>query len=366
MRVLHYVDEKDLSWAVSWIQLLKALEGLGVENQVLCQGGGSLLQMLKRQGISAHGYRPIAQWSPILARGLKKQIERLAPQIIHTRLSAAAFLGGYWGKRLNVPVLQTIDKFPKAKYHRDGSLLLPCSQAVAEHMAAQGFSLQQMEVVPNGIDAAYYQKDSLAGKNLREKLSIKDGSFLVLGAGRFVDWKGFDDLIDGFVMAAQAPQFARLDPILLLVGGGEDEKRLRGKAAQSAVTERIRFFPFAEDIRPFMWAADVFVQPSWGGEAFGVVLLEAMASSLACIACCNGGMKDIIEEGLSGFFVPVHSSEAIGERLKECAINPELRGHLSEGARKRSLLYDIGSVAATLKRIYRRVLGGQGQQCSAL
>ncbi len=357
MRILHYVDEGDLSWAVSWLQLLKALEGLGVENQVVCKGGGSLLRMLENQGIPVHGYAPPVQWCPPLARGLKALIEKLSPHIVHTRLSAAAFLGGYWGKKLNLPVLQTVDKFPKAKYHRDATALLPCSSAVADHMARQGFPAERIQVVPNGIDRAHFRRDSAAGQSWRQSLGLGQEALVVLGAGRFVDWKGFDDLIAAFALALASPDFAAADPWLVLVGGGEEEKALRRLAAGSAAAGRIKFFSFAQDVRPFMWAADVFVQPS-RMEPFGVVLLEAMASSLACIGCCRGGTTDLIEDQVSGLLVPVGSPEAMAERIKDCCLTPGLRQRLAQAAWERSALFDISAVAARTLEVYRSALAG--------
>ena len=54
MRVLHYVDDRDLSWEKPYIQLLGALRDLGCENIAVCRPGGGLADSLEGAGFEVH------------------------------------------------------------------------------------------------------------------------------------------------------------------------------------------------------------------------------------------------------------------------------------------------------------------------
>ena len=113
MKVLHYVDENRLAWMMPWIQLLKELEKWGVENHVVCRSGGTLSDELTRENVEHSTYTPVAQWLPSAAFGLGRLIDRVKPDLIHTRLSAAAALGGYWGEKKRSRCFRPLTNIPK-------------------------------------------------------------------------------------------------------------------------------------------------------------------------------------------------------------------------------------------------------------
>lgn len=72
------------------------------------------------------------------------------------------------------------------------------------------------------------------------------------------------------------------------------------------------------------WAqADLFILPTHN-ECFPLVLLEAMQHSVACIASCEGGITDIIDEGETGYIVPMKDVAALAEKIAYCMDNREL------------------------------------------
>ncbi len=79
---------------------------------------------------------------------------------------------------------------------------------------------------------------------------------------------------------------------------------------------------------------DIFVLPSYS-EALGLVIMEAMASGLPVIATKTSGAKDLIEDGETGFLVPIGDPPAIKEKVKILLENPDLRESMSRAGRKR-------------------------------
>jgi len=67
-------------------------------------------------------------------------------------------------------------------------------------------------------------------------------------------------------------------------------------------------------------------------EAFGQVILEAMASGVIAIATNNGGTVDIIQNGVTGYLVPPASSEAIFEKITTILKNPDQKKDIEKAA----------------------------------
>lgn len=102
-------------------------------------------------------------------------------------------------------------------------------------------------------------------------------------------------------------------------------------------------------------AADVFVFPSLI-EGFGLVILEAMASGLPVITTPNTGGRDVIEDGVDGFIVPIRDVEAIKQRLVYLYENPAERMRMGKAARKKAEQYSwdryYTGIATALEHIY--------------
>lgn len=356
MRVLHYVDAFKLAWMEPWFGLLKELEKLGVENVVLCRGGGVLESELKGHGFRGFFYTPPAQWLPALAFGVGRVIRTVRPDLIHTRLSAAAMLGGWWGRHLKVPVLSTFDKYPKARYYRNSDVLIGCSSAVTEYVKSLSLPrAKAMETILNPIEPERYLHDDAVRADFRREMGVRDDEVVVLGMGRFVGWKAWDDYLRAIALLSDLGHFR-----FWLVGGGDEGRRdqegaLRELAKELGIAERVEFFPFADDVRPWLWGADVFVQPSKEPEGFSLMLAEAMAAGLPPVTTAIGGALDIVRDGVSGLLVPPQSPVDLASALRRMA-DAEFRVKLAHGARRSAAEVSAGRVAAQTFELYERVL----------
>jgi glycosyltransferase involved in cell wall biosynthesis len=63
-------------------------------------------------------------------------------------------------------------------------------------------------------------------------------------------------------------------------------------------------------------------------------MLEAMACGTPVVATQCGGYPELIENGVSGFLVPVNDSEALASRIAELLARPELRERIGSNARQ--------------------------------
>jgi len=332
-----------------WIQLLKQLELLGAENAVLCRCGGTLPAELKRAGVTCFTYDPVAQWWPAIDRGYGHIVHDYAPDLLHTRLSSAAKIAGYWGKKYHIPVISTFDKYPKARYYRNSDVLIGCSSAVTAHIKTLRLPhARTVETILNPVLAQRYERDGNVRAAFRAERGVSDAEKIVLGMGRFVGWKAWDDYLRAIALVP-----AELPLRFWLVGGGDQESSLHKLARDLDIENRVEFFPYASDVRPWLWAADVFVQTSKEPEGFSLMLIEAMASGVVPIATNIGGTLDIVRDGENGFLIKPGDVQRLSELIQLCAVAPNLKAHAAaavEGARR----VNVENVAQQTYELYIR------------
>lgn len=92
--------------------------------------------------------------------------------------------------------------------------------------------------------------------------------------------------------------------------------------------------PNSPELIALYQSCDVFVMPS-KAEAFGIAAIEASAVGLPLITTAVGGLRDIVEDGKTGFFIPPDDHATLARRLHLLAKNPGLRRELGQAARQR-------------------------------
>lgn len=354
MKILHYIEEKRLSWALPWISLLKELERSGVENHVLCAPGGTLSSLLRENSIQCTEVETLLPALPAFARDFKTALDRLSPDLLHTRLSAAARIGGYWGKRKELPVVSTVDKFAKIKYYRNSDRLIACSEAVALHLRKQGVAAEKISVIYNGIQTEAFEANSTLREEKRKTAGLTADEILITAAGRFDEGKGFNILLEAFAKLKQKSSSKKFR--LMLMGSGPYEERYKSFIETEKLRQDVIMTGFVADIRPWLQASDIFVFPSDRPEAFGLSLLEAMASGLPSVAAACGGPEELIKSEDSGLLVPPKNSSALCSALERLAASEEYRKKLGASAKTRARFFDIRKSAKESCELYYRLL----------
>jgi glycosyltransferase involved in cell wall biosynthesis len=136
-------------------------------------------------------------------------------------------------------------------------------------------------VLKNGIDINKYLFNSQTRDRIRTQLGIKD-KFVIGHVGTLNRVKNQIFLIKVFKELISIKPNSHL----LLVGTGEDEKKLKEYVEKIGLSNNVSFLGAREDVYDLMQAMDVFVFPSLY-EGLGMVLIEAQASGLKCVASNN-------------------------------------------------------------------------------
>jgi len=132
---------------------------------------------------------------------------------------------------------------------------------------------------------------------------------------------------------------AGANPVLLVVGSGPAEARLRRLAVRYAVAQSVVFVGDvpAEVLPAYYDAGDVFAMPcrSCGleVEGLGIVYLEAAATGLPVLTGDSGGAPDAVRDGETGYVVPGGDVSALAERLVHLLSNPAVAREMGDKGR---------------------------------
>jgi len=165
---------------------------------------------------------------------------------------------------------------------------------------------------------------------LKSKYGLR-GRKVVLFVGRLSYEKNVDVLIRAFSELVKEHEEARL----LLVGGGEDEPKLRELCERLRITNKVIFFGQVphERVPELLAMADVFVLPS-KAEGLPKALLEAMAMKKPIVATFAPGIADVVRPGVEALLVKVGDEKALARAIKKVLSDAGLADRLAQRARE--------------------------------
>jgi rhamnosyl/mannosyltransferase len=154
----------------------------------------------------------------------------------------------------------------------------------------------------------------------------------ILFVGRHRYYKGVDDLLRAM---------PHINGRLLIAGDGPLTAQWQSLAVELSLGQKVRFLGTVsdEDLPRLYASADLFVLPANSrAEAFGKVLLEAMAAGLPCVTTEVGtGTSYVVQDGLSGFVVPPCNPQALSSAIQRLAVDAALRQKMGHAGRERVL-----------------------------
>lgn len=211
----------------------------------------------------------------------------------------------------------------------------------------------KVAVVANAIQVPAQSAGADEKQKCREYLGISSAATVVGAVGSLVPGKNFAMLID--VVASLAGEFP--DLTLVLIGDGY----LRGDLEQRArtVLPRGQFIFTGAIPNAAQWypAFDLFCFPS-NQEGMPNVLMEACAAGLPVVTTNVGGAPQIVQDGKTGFIVPVQDALAMRERIKQLIENVELRRQFGAAGREKMQCENgVEKMVREMMSAYRTTLG---------
>lgn len=180
---------------------------------------------------------------------------------------------------------------------------------------------------PNGIND--YELGEASKPTIYES-----GKFKILFLSNLIESKGVYLLIDACALLKEKGCEFQCD----FIGGEGDvsEKQFNEYVRQKNLADKVKYLgkKFGRLKEEAFEIADVFVLPTfYPNECFPVVIIEAMQHSTPVISTFEGGIPDMIDEGITGFLIPQKNVEALAEKLELLLRNHTLREQMGKKAR---------------------------------
>jgi glycosyltransferase involved in cell wall biosynthesis len=307
------------------LTLARELVSRGHQVVVSCRGGGEVARRMAECGAHVSPVRPGAALDLPRALRFVRWLRRERPDA----LLLTSWRGGAWGawaaRRAGVPrvvvrlgIVRVPRRWDAVRWFRrrvDAVIVNAPEIAEAWHRQAPWFPRDRIRVVLNGIDGMSPDRAEAAGR-LRREVGADAGTLLIGAAGHVTHRKGFDVLLDAFARAGLA------DARVVLVGDGPELARLRARARELGIAERVHWLGRRDDVADVLAGCGVFVLSS-RNEGMANVMLEAMAAGTPVIASDVSGVRTALgadADGSSpGWIVPPEDADALAIALRELA-----------------------------------------------
>lgn len=225
---------------------------------------------------------------------------------------------------------------------------------------------RKISIIPPGVDVSHFYP--IPKDEAKDFIGVPQRNQMLLYVGRIEPLKGIDTLIE----AIQLMRKAWVNVCLAVIGGepqGElpapnsEMARLHDLRQQYNLEDNIVFLgKRSQDTLPYYYsAAEIVVVPSHY-ESFGMVALEAMACGTPVVASQVGGLAFLVQDGVTGYTVPVDDPAALADRLMLLMQDPALRRQLGQQAASYAQGYSWEKIAERVIGLYNSIFEITGRQ----
>ncbi len=332
--------------------LATSLKDRGHEVIVVCPDPGQLPDELRKTGIRSEIIPFHKTYDLRAALRLARFIRRENIEVLHSHsmlTNIISRLAGHWAR---VPVSVSTEHLTmelarggrsrevteclKARYYRMldnftsryNQRVIAVSRAVRDDLIEQGIPARMIMVIQNGINIP--DIDPAAGDKIRLELGINPEETVVGAVGRLSPQKDYPTLLRAFKEVGKSYPEA----VLLIAGDGYLRDNLEKISHDLEIRERVKFLGYRSDVLEVVSSFNIYALSSlW--EGLPLAVLEAMAMGKPVAATSVPGTEEAVNEGETGFLVPLKDSRTLGRRLIDLVENPEKARLMGEAGRRR-------------------------------
>jgi glycosyltransferase involved in cell wall biosynthesis len=374
IKVMHVITTLGPAGAETMLcRIASGMDGTQFENEVVSLTAiMDLAERMQEIGVRARtlGMRTGVP-NPLLVMRLAQWIRDSKPDIIHTWMYHANLVGALAARLAgDVPVVwgihhsaldSRIDKRRTVLVNRACALLsrkfpariVCCSEASLHIHKKLRYAAEKLEFIPNGFDLEQVKPDPAARASVRAELGIPADAFLIGIAARFHPQK--DHL--NFIRAAALLR-KKIPEIHFLLCGIDvtwQNSQLAGWIKAAGIRECCHLLGVRRDMSRLFSAMDIAATASLSGEAFPLVIGEAMACGTPCVVTNVGDSALIVDQ--TGIVVAPGDPDALAEAWRKLIeAGPELRGRLGIAARRRvQQHFALPAIVDRYQAIYARL-----------
>ena len=312
-------------------------------------------------------------------RTVKRILDDFQPDIIHDQTPGPVALAVFrYAKKRDIPLVSTDHAFPDNltqqlklphvakkpinsmmnKYFvsflkRSEYATMPTEQAVADLIPQKRKPFKvPVEALSNGIDLSRFAKGR-ANKEIYDEYKIPKNKPIVLYIGRVDPEKSLDILMKAFIKAHEKVP----DAHLVVVGDGSARSKLEGIIEKAGLNKNAHFLGrVVGDNLPQLYRTGTVFAITSKTETQSIVLMEAMASGLPCVAVDAGAVHELVKNNKNGYLVEADDITAVANSLVKILTNKERQAKMSEESVARAAKHDISHTLTRMEEIYTQVL----------
>lgn len=282
-----------------------------------------------------------------LATLLAFPLRRKRPILIHTYHGHS--LTGYFLKR-TAGFYRLVERLLALQT----DVLLAVSAEVRDDLVGLGVApAAQFRVMPLGFDLAPFTDATHAERRrvLREQWGLSDRDVVITLISRLVPIKRVDRFL---AVAAQVA--GEQDVRFVVVGDGELRQQLQTSHDAVTLGDRLVWAGFRRDIPDVCFASDIVMLTS-DNEGTPVSLIEAQAAGVPVVATDVGGVRAVVEHGVSGLLAAADEVAPVADAVMRLIGDPELRRRMGQEGRKRAIArFTLERLTEDHAQLYRELL----------
>jgi glycosyltransferase involved in cell wall biosynthesis len=324
-------------------QVAELLQELGHQSIIWCAPGSELERDAASRGLSTFPFEPKSYFNARVLRQTIRQLRHEPVDILHAHygkdLWTLAPANDLTGRRPIVFIkhigtqkakLDLMHRYIYSRVHT----VIAISQVIADNLlATHPVKPEQIEIIHHGVEPSLFIDTGAWRENIRRQWGLTAEQLLIGTIGRLQVGKGHLEYLDmAAALTAQYPQVR-----FVIIGeptrGEERSAEVIYEKIKQLHLEQVVLMPgFRKDIPAVLAAMDIFAFPS-RAEAFGLVLIEAMAAGKPVVSTNCDGVLDIVEHGHNGLLFTLGQTDQFINAVKTLIDDPALRQRLAQQGR---------------------------------
>ncbi|HEV7744037.1 MAG TPA: glycosyltransferase family 4 protein [Pyrinomonadaceae bacterium] len=263
-----------------------------------------------------------------------------AKHILYEQLNSGEMTATSWKKQL-LQLRGAVATGPAAK-------VIAISNFVKDQLIEAGIPNGKIIVRHLGVDIDRFFPDEGARNSWARDHAITAKEIIISTVSVLRSFKNPQTIVQACGLLAKRSVAFKL----LVAGDGAMLGELQQLAIELDVAERIHWLGYCADPASLLQASDIFVLASTG-EAFGLVLAEAMACGAPIVGSESGAIPEIVEDGVTGFLATPRDEVSFADKIERLARDEGLRRQMgANGFARVQEKFSLGIDAENTLRIY--------------
>ncbi len=233
-------------------------------------------------------------------------------QIIYQEHNSGALQARSWKKQL-IRLRARVATAPVSR-------VIAISEFIRQQLIDVGVPEQKVRLVRHGVDTRRFFPDPGARKDCVQRFAIEPDEVIVSSIAHMRPFKHPEVIVQACGLLARRGVKIRF----LMAGGGEMRQEMEDLSRKLGISGRIHWLGSVASPERLLQASDIFVLASVG-EAFGLVLTEAMACGVPVVGSRSGAIPEIVEDGETGILATPLDPASFAHGIELLVQDKELR-----------------------------------------